>query len=180
MLAHWAELRSLLADYNVAAVDALPHHVAVAREYQFALNVGQELAIAGFVLSLDFAYQVKQGSDSVEAFFASLGSKAGVHVGPFVVFAVGSIHKVVGSARNITAMEKLEPDFCMFFLVAGCFGKYLRNLHIAVFLCLAGIVLIFCVGLRFACKCFLKIFLSLCSFKIFHTLIEFIKQFLCY
>lgn len=40
MTAHWALLRGLLTNYNVTALQALPNGIAIAAEYQAALNVG--------------------------------------------------------------------------------------------------------------------------------------------
>ena len=45
MCANGAYFRSLLANNNVAAVRALPDHVAITREDQTALNVSEQLAV---------------------------------------------------------------------------------------------------------------------------------------
>ena len=92
--AYRANFRSLLANVDVSAVGALPYAVAVAREHQFFFHVAEQLAIAFFVLFFDGGNAFKSGSNFVEAFFAGFLSHSGIHVGPLVVFAFGSVEQV--------------------------------------------------------------------------------------
>ena len=55
MVADWANLRSLLAYYDMSAFRALPDAVAVTREDELVLYVLQELAITLLVVLLDFS-----------------------------------------------------------------------------------------------------------------------------
>ena len=59
MVAGGTDLGSLLADDDMAAVAALPDHIAFAREYNSILDVLQQLAIAFLVMFLDGAYEFK-------------------------------------------------------------------------------------------------------------------------
>ena len=54
-------------------------------------------------------------------------------------------------------MQAFEPKFCMFFLIFCSLKKDLRNLFVAVFFGLAGIVRIFVAGLGFAGERGLKV-----------------------
>ena len=56
MRADGAHLGSILADDDMAAVGALPDHVAVAGEHKAALNIRQQLAVAVFVLTLELSH----------------------------------------------------------------------------------------------------------------------------
>ena len=53
MGAYGAYLGCLSSDVYMAAVRTLPYHVAVAREYQSALDIRQQLAVTLLVLLLD-------------------------------------------------------------------------------------------------------------------------------
>ena len=69
---HGADLGGLLAHMDMAAVAALPNHVAVAGEHQSALYIGQQLAIALLVLLLNLRHLFKQVGDVVKALLLGL------------------------------------------------------------------------------------------------------------
>ena len=53
MRAYRADLGSLLADHNVAAVAALPDRIAFLGEYQAVLHIRQKLSVSLLMLLLD-------------------------------------------------------------------------------------------------------------------------------
>jgi hypothetical protein len=56
-----------LANYDMAAVGALPYSVAVLGEYQVAFYVCKQLSVSFFVFLFNCRNAVEQGSDIVEA-----------------------------------------------------------------------------------------------------------------
>ena len=70
MCANGANLGCVLANVDVAAVAALPEHIAVAGEYDAALDVLEQLAVALLMLLLDRTNAVEQLCDVLKAFFA--------------------------------------------------------------------------------------------------------------
>ena len=60
MIANGALCGSLLADYDVTAVSALPYGVALAGEYEVALYVRKKLAVSLLVVLLDLADLLKE------------------------------------------------------------------------------------------------------------------------
>ena len=131
-----ANLRCLFANVDVAAVCALPDHVAISGEYQTAFNVFQQFAVTFFVMFFDLTYCFKQVSDAVEAFFSCFFRECSVHVCPFVVFTLCSVQQVFSCGRNSAVMEQFEPDFCVFFFVVCCFQEQSCDLFIAFFFAL--------------------------------------------
>ena len=62
MRADGAHLGSILADDDMAAVGALPDHVAVAGEHKAALNIRQQLAVAVIFLGgKAFLFRIGKG-----------------------------------------------------------------------------------------------------------------------
>ena len=89
--AHGAHFGGFFADVDVAAVGAFPHNDTGFFEHFLGFHIVQELAVAFFVHFFDFAYSFNELSQFVETFFFGFFSEGGVHIGPFVVFAVGGI-----------------------------------------------------------------------------------------
>ena len=69
MLAHRADFRRALAYHDVAAVGALPDHIAVAGEDEAAFHIGEQLAVTLFVFFFDLADRLEQVCEMVEALF---------------------------------------------------------------------------------------------------------------
>ena len=138
MSADGANFGSLLANDKVAAVAALPDHFFVAGENEAAFNVGEELAIAFFMLLLDLGNAFHQIGDIIKAFFAGGLGETGVHVGPLIVFTGGSVSKVVGGGGD-AIMEELEPKLGVFLFVLGGLFKQIGDLDVAILLGLGGI-----------------------------------------
>ncbi len=61
-----AHFGRLLADMDMAAVGALPDHIAVAGEHEAVFNVAQQLAIAFFMLFFDLGDAFKQRRNVVK------------------------------------------------------------------------------------------------------------------
>ncbi len=150
MIADRADGRSLLADDDMAAVRALPNHVAVAREDEAFFDVLQQLAVAFFVFLFDFADHFKLTRDFVEAFFTGFLGHLSVHVGPFIIFAVGGSLQVSDGIRNFSAHQILEPDLGVFLFVAGGFFKDVGNLDVAFFASLRRKICVFVARLGFS------------------------------
>ena len=72
MVANWANLRSLLANYDMAAVRALPDAIAITREDELVLYILQEFAITLLMMLLDLSNHLKLGCNFLETFLASL------------------------------------------------------------------------------------------------------------
>ena len=164
VLAHWAHSRSFFANNDVSAVRTFPHHVSIAREYEFALNVSEQFAIAFFVFFFDFAHHVKQSSNLSETFSASFFSKTSIHVGPLIVFACCRVKKIYCSFGNIVAMKKFKPDFSVFLFVVSCFFKDVCDLNKTFFASFRSIISVLVASHRFASKRFLQIFFCLRTF----------------
>src|SRR5574344_2356821 len=120
MLADRANLRSLLSDYNMTAVRALPNHILLTREYYATFHILKKLSVTLFMSLLDSANFLEKECDILETLFLSGLCKSGIHVGPLVILACCSILKISCRARNLTAMEELEPNLGMLLLILGC------------------------------------------------------------
>lgn len=164
MGANRANLRRFLAYDDVTAVAAYPDGVALAREYDSLLDVLEQAQIALLVVALDGTNGAEFEGDFGESLFFGFFCHAVIHVGPLVVFALGGIAEVGHGVGNLAAVQKLEPQFGMLFLVVGSLFEEGCNLLVAVFLGLRCIIAVFVASLRFACKRFLKVAFSLCSF----------------
>ena len=130
----------------MSTVGALPDDIPIAREHQATLDVLKEFAISLFVFFLNGADHFKMFGDFDEALFAGLLGHAGVHVGPFEVFAVGGVFEVGCGAGDFAVVEVFEPDFGVFLFVGGGFFEDLGNLDVAVFLGLGGVESVFVAG----------------------------------
>ena len=152
----------------MATVRALPYTVAIAAEHNGVLNILEQTAVALLMRLFDGAYHFKLFGYLVKALLACLLGKGGIHVGPLIVLAIGSIGQVVGCAGHCTAMQILEPYFSMLLLVARGLLKDVGHLYIAVLLGLRSIVLVLGVSLRFTGKGCLEVLFGAGSFKCFH------------
>ena len=92
MVTNGALLGSLGAFVDVAAVGALPEDLAVLFKYTAVFHVGLQSQIAFFVFLFDLANHFEQNGDLFKAFFTGLLGHVGVHIGPFIVFAVCSFN----------------------------------------------------------------------------------------
>ena len=111
MIAHGADFGGLLADHDVAAVAALPDHVAVAGEDHTGLHIAQQLAVSLLVSLLDPADHAELGGDLREAFGVGFVSHAGVHIGPLGVLALGGMEQVGG--MQLSAAFGLGAEFAL-------------------------------------------------------------------
>ena len=152
MRADGAHLGSILADDDMAAVGALPDHVAVAGEHKAALNIRQQLAVAVFVLTLDLSHFFKQESQVVKALFLGVLRHLGIHIGPLVILALGGVQQVVGRAGNGVAVQRLEPQLGVLLLIGSGLFKDLCNLNITVFARLGCIERVLVAGLALTGK----------------------------
>lgn len=78
MLAHRADFRRALAYHDVAAVGALPDHIAVAGEDEAAFHIGEQLAVTLFVFFFDLADRMakeakEEGFDHLAYLFEAVG-----------------------------------------------------------------------------------------------------------
>ena len=119
VVADGTHARGVLAYHNMTAVAAPPHAVAFAGVDQAAFDVGEELAVALFVLALDGAHHLELPGNLFEALLASLSGHAGIHVGPFEVLACGSLGQVLNRGGHFAAVEVFEPNLGMLLFVRG-------------------------------------------------------------
>ena len=138
------------ADDYVAAVAALPDCVAVFAEDLLVLDVGQQLAVALFVVLFYGAYHFEFIGNFVEALLARLLCHARVHVCPLCMLPSGCVFQVVDGARHGASMQVLKPDLGVFLLVGGRFLEEVGYLYEAVLFGLAGVIRVFVPGLGFA------------------------------
>ena len=80
MRADRAYVGSIFANYDMAAVRALPYSVAFFGEYKLTFYVRKKLSISLFVFLFNSCYAFKQGCDIVEAFFMSHFRKFSIHM----------------------------------------------------------------------------------------------------
>ena len=152
----------------MAAIGALPDHVAVAGKDQTAVDVGEKLAVTLFVLLLDGADHLEKLGDAGEALFVSGLGETGVHVGPFVVLAGRGVFEVYRRGGDVALMKQLEPDLGVLFLVARRLFEDLGDLLVAFFFGFAGIVGVLVARLRLAGESGLKILFGLSALDVFH------------
>ena len=138
MVADGTDVRGLGADHDVAAVGALPDAVALAGEDEAALDVGEEPAVALFVLLLDLTNHLKLERNLLESFLAGLLGHAGIHVRPLEVLTVRGVRQVLHRGTHLATMKVLVPNLGMFFLVGRRLLEDLGDLDIAILLGLAG------------------------------------------
>lgn len=146
MVANGADFGSLLAYDDVSAVGALPYTVTFAAEHEVALDVGQEFAIAFLVFLLDSSYHFELCGDFGIALFASYLGKSGIHVGPFVVLACGSVLQVVCRAGH-SAVKHLEPNLGVLLFVLCRLLEDGSHLNITVLLSFGCVILVLGVSL---------------------------------
>ena len=135
MAAGRTDLGGFLANDDVATVGALPYDVAFLGEDQTFLDVGQELAITRFVLTLNGTDQGKFLGYLVEAFLTCLAGHAVVHVRPLEVLAIGGVFQIVDGVTNRTTIQLLVPQLGVLLLIGSCLLEDAGNLHITVLLC---------------------------------------------
>ena len=155
-----ANLRRLLAYYDMAAVRALPDAVALTREYKLILHIREQLTVACLVLLLDSSNLLEQECDIVKTFLACFLGKGCIHIGPLIVLAL-SCRLQIFCRRADAVVEQLEPDLCMLLLVSCSLFKDLRDLNITIFLCLGCKIEVLGMCHGFARKCGLEICLRL-------------------
>ena len=141
----------------MSAVGALPYRVAVLGEYKVAFYVCKELSVSFFVLFFNCRNAVEEFCNIFKAFRASVFCEFRIHIRPFVVFALSRREEIFCRGGDFAAVQKLEPDFCVFLFVFRRFFNDCRNLHKAFFLCFACKIGVFVSCLRFACKSRLQI-----------------------
>ena len=171
MCADRALHRSRLADIGVTAVAADPHLLLLPGKDFAILEVGGQLTVALFVLFLDLAHHGEQGSQLVETLFLGLFGHAGVHVGPFVMLAARGQLQAGHHIRHLAAVQGLEPELCVLFLVSGGLLKDGGQLLIACLFGHRGKERVLAAGHALACKCFHQVFLGLAAFQFHGTLL---------
>ena len=147
MVADRADFRSFGTDNNVTADAAFPHRHFALEEDVLHLNVVEQLTITFFVGLFDGADHTELGSDFREAFFFGFLGKRCIHVGPFVVFAVGCSLQVSG--RVADAAQVFKPKLGMFLFIAGRGQEDFRELFIAFVTGNGSEVRVLVAGLRF-------------------------------
>ena len=132
MCTNGADLRSLGANYDMTAIAALPHLHFALLEDSSSLDVLQQSTIALLMTFLDDGYQTELGSQFVETFLFGSLCETFIHVGPFVVLAIGSMLEVLGGIAD--AAEFLEPQLGVLLLVVGSLEEKFGNLLITLLL----------------------------------------------
>ena len=115
MLADRANLGSLGANDQVAAVTALPHSNAALLKDGHGLHVAQQLAVALLVGLLNGSNATELLGQLMEAFLVGLTGHAVVHIGPLGVLALGGVEQVLGGIAQLA--QSLEPQLGVFLLV---------------------------------------------------------------
>ena len=100
----------------------------------------------------DGPYALKQPGDFVKTLLPGLLRHGGVHVRPFVIFAVGRVLQIDLGGRHLAAVQQLEPQLGVLLLVGGGFLENLRDLHIAILAGLGRIVGVLIPRLTFSGK----------------------------
>lgn len=127
-----ADLGSRRADYDVTAVAALPYLDFALLEDLSGLYIAEQGTVTLFVMLLNGCNQTELASQIVEAFLLSGLGKAVVHVGPFVVLALGSVQQVFCGVTQ--AVQLLVPQLCVLLLVLGGLKEEGSDLLIAFLL----------------------------------------------
>ena len=99
-------------------------------------------------------------ADKKEALLSSL-REVFVHVGPFVVLAVGGSLRVGSGVAD--TVEFLEPQLGVFLFVVGGLQEQFGDLFVTFLLCAAGEVGVLVAGLGFTCEGGLEILFGLSS-----------------
>ena len=129
MSANGTELRSSLTHHKVTAVAAFPDGLARLLKHLLHLHVGEQSAIAVLMRLLDLCNGAELISQLREALFLCFLGKGGIHIGPFVVLALGGGKQVVRGVAKLA--QRLEPELCVLLLVVGGLLEDLRDLLIA-------------------------------------------------
>ena len=161
--AYGAHFGSHLAKVQVTAVAALPDAIVVAAEHHATLHVLQQLLVARLVSSLNLGYHFKHCCDFHETLLTSLFGHCGVHIGPLVVLACGSIYKILGCALD--AVYQLEPKFSVLLLLVGCLLEDSCYLLKTILFSFACVICIFFTCLALTCVRCPLVSLGLCSFQ---------------
>ena len=163
MFADWADFWCGFARVNIATVTAFPNRDTIFLENDAFVEIGEQLEVALLVFFFDFANFLEQGGDFFKAFFASFFGELGIHVGVFVVFAVGSSLEIGGGVVYAAAMQKLVPNFGMLFFVVAGFLEDGRDLLVALFLSLTSEKLILYTSLCLASKSSIEVRFGFCA-----------------
>ena len=132
MRAHRANLRRLLAHHEVTAVAALPHGLLALFKDLLHLHIGKQRAVALLVALLDLADLAELLRQGGKALLLRFLREGGVHVGPFVVLALGGGSKVLrGIAQRA---QRLEPHLRVLLLILCGLQEDRRNLLVALLL----------------------------------------------
>src|SRR5690606_37455866 len=129
MCAYRADLGSLLPHYKMPAVAAFPHGLSGLFEYLLHLNVLEKLAVPCVMSLLDLCDHPELLCKSGKALFFRILRKAFIHIGPLVVFTVGSAEQVLRRVPQYS--KRLEPELCMLLLVIGGLFEYGSDLLIS-------------------------------------------------
>ena len=100
MLTYRADLRGGFPYIDMPAVGALPDDDAGLFEHLAGIHIFEQGTVALLVLLLYFTHLFKKIGDMVKALFLSHLGKLGIHVGPLVVFALGSGLQVLCSGAD--------------------------------------------------------------------------------
>ena len=117
----------------MTAVAALPYLDLASREYFRRLNIMQKRAVAFLMVLFNGGYKAEFRRKLGEAFLFGGFGEAVVHIGPFVIFALGGMEEVLRCIAD--AVKLLEPHFRVLFFIVGGFLEERRNLLIALFFC---------------------------------------------
>ena len=162
-MANRANIRSGIADNDVAADAAFPHRHFTLFKHLLHLNVVQKLAIAFFMGLFNGGDQTELSSDFREAFFFGSLREPGVHIGPFVVFAFGCSLEI--GCRVADAAQEIKPQTGMFLFVASGRQEDFRELFIAFAAGNFCKVRVLVAGLGFTGKCGGKVFCRLSALQ---------------
>ena len=107
MSAYRADLGSLLADHNVAAVAALPDRIAFLGEYQAVLHIRQKLSVSLLMLLLDSRNAFEQSCDLLKSLFSGfLSSSSPARRLPEIHLLVLHLHAVRFSIRHSRFLDR--------------------------------------------------------------------------
>ena len=134
MVADGALLGSSFADYDMAAVRALPDTITFAGEDYLVLDVLQQLAVTLFMMFLDRADHGKLSCNLDKALFFRLFRHAGVHIRPLSILACSGVCEVGCGVADLTSVEVFVPKLRMLFLVGCSLLENLTDLYETVFL----------------------------------------------
>ena len=164
MVAHGTHFGSLRSNYNMSAIATNPNAITFTGKYFGFFYIVKQCLVTFLMTFFYFRHHFEFYSQFFKTFFTSFFCESGIHFGPFVVFALGSVFQISFRIGNSTVMQGFEPYFGVFFFIIGSFFKKCSYLLIAVFLCAACIIGVFVSCLAFACKSSEQVLFGLCSF----------------